>query len=295
MSRLRLPIVVCACCLFWAFLGALLGAFVLHALAGLILGLLFGIGYTVIGSMAAEKFPLDVWDAKLLENSWAPNLYEMLHELCATTGMELPTLYSIPVAEPNAFVVAGRDGHTTMVVTNGLTRQLEKPEVQAVAALMMARLATDVMPGWTIAATLAGLPLQLGLGCLGKKGQGWLGNLLLAAFAYPAAGLVRLAYSEGIIIAADHHAAHLAESPGALESALAKIEAASRTGEAQATPHNPATALLFAAPPRVIATANQPFWRRALAGFPPQGPDAAERAVRFLRESVSAPVPIEPA
>ncbi len=90
------------------------------------MGLLFGIGYTVIGAWAAEKFPLDVWDAKLLENAWAPNLYEMLHELCAKMDMALPTLYSIPRPEPNAFVVAGRDGDTAIIVTDGLTRHLEQ-------------------------------------------------------------------------------------------------------------------------------------------------------------------------
>lgn len=78
MSRLRLPFVVCVCCLFWAILGAALGAIFRHAVAGLILGLLFGVIYVVTGCGAAEKFPLDVWDAKLLESVHAPKLYEMI-------------------------------------------------------------------------------------------------------------------------------------------------------------------------------------------------------------------------
>ena len=118
-----------------------------HPLGGMIWGLLFGIGYVVFGSWAAEKFPSDILGAKLLENEWAPNLYEMLHELTAKMEVPLPTLYSVPLAKPNAFVVAGREGNTAIVVTNGLTRHLEKPEVQAVAALMMARLATGVDAG----------------------------------------------------------------------------------------------------------------------------------------------------
>lgn len=282
MSRFRLPIVVCACCLFWAFLGALLGLLFRHALGGLIFGLLFGIAYTVIGGWASEKFPLDVWGAKLLENAWAPNLYEMLHALCATTRMELPTLYSIPRQEPNAFVIAGRDGDTAIVVTNGLTRLLEKDEVQAVAALMMARLATNAMPAWTIASTLAGLPLHLGMTLRGKRGLSWLGTGILTLFVYPAAGLLRLAWSQSVVIAADYHAAHLAERPGALESALVKIEAAWAGAGDQAMAGNPATALLFAVAPRLTPSAGDPLWQRTLSAFPARQPDAAARALRFL-------------
>lgn len=293
MSRLRLPLVVCACCLFWAFLGALLAAFFRHALVGLVLGLLFGIGYTLIGFLASEKFPLDVWGAQLLENAWAPNLYEMLHALCAKTDMPLPTLYHIPRPEPNAFVVAGRDGNTAIIVTTGLTRHLEKTEVQAVAALMMARLATEVMPVWTIAATLSGMPLHLGLILRQRRGLVWLGTAILAVFAYPAAGLARLAWHEGIITAADYHAAHLAESPGALETALAKMEAAWTGDEEQAAAGSPATAFLFAVPPLAMPPAGASFWRRALAAFPYRHPNAAERGLRFLGEP--APLPTEPA
>ena len=292
MSRLRLPLVVCACCLFWAFLGALLAAFFRHALGGLIVGLLFGIGYTLAGVGAAEKFPLDVWGAQLLENAWAPNLYEMMRELCAKTDLALPTLYSIPRPEPNAFVVAGRDGNTAIIVTAGLTRHLESAEVHAVAALMMARLATGVMLAWTITATLAGLPLHLGLSLQKKRGLAWLGTAILAVFAYPAAGLARLGWNEGIIAAADYHAAHLVEWPGALETALAKMEAA-WTGDAeQVAAGNPATSFLFATPP-LAAVPAVTFWQRALAVFPYRSPNAAERAIRFLGEP--ATLPAEPA
>ncbi len=44
---------------------------------------------------------------------------------------------------------------------------------------MMARLATGAMPAWTIAATLAGLPLHLGMILRRKRGLAWLGTALL--------------------------------------------------------------------------------------------------------------------
>ena len=286
MSRLRLPLVFFACCLFWALLGFIFGAVFQHAVAGMIWGLIFGVGYVVFGSWAAEKFPSDICGAKLLENEWAPNLYEMLHDLSAKMEVPLPTLYSVPFAQPNAFVVAGRDGDTAIIVTNGLTRDLEKHEVYAVAALMMARLATNTMPTWTIASTLAGMPLHLGLILRRRPGLEWLGNFFLGAFALPAAGLARLAWDEGVVTAADFHAAHLSESPEALKSALYKIELAwtTKLSTAEAnddTEVNPAIALLFAAPPLAHAGADAGWWPRLQTRFPSVRLDTAARAARF--------------
>ena len=285
MSRLRLPLVICVCCLFWAALGAALGAIFHHALGGLILGLLFGIGYVVFGSWAAEKFPLDVWDANLLENVHAPKLYEMIQALCERVGMETPILYYSTRSEPNAYVIERREGDPVIVVTNGLTRHLDKDEVQAVMALMIARLATGAMPTWTVTSTLAGLPLQLGLSLRRLKLDG-LGNALLLVFAYPAAALARLGWDVKVVTAADHHAVHLAEMPGALGSALIKIEAGQSEDVAWAG--NPATAMLFAAPPLPAPPSDAPTWRRVLSLFPSFGPDVAARTAR-LPSSAAGP------
>jgi len=286
LSRLRLPLVVCACCLFWAGLGALLGAISHHALVGLILGLLFGIAYVAVGAAAAEKFPLDVWDANLLESIHAPKLYEMIQALCERVDIEVPILYYSTRPEPNAYAMERRENDPVIVVTNGLTRHLDKEEVQAVMALMIARLATGVMPTWTVTSTLAGLPLQMGLG-LRRRGQEGLGGALVLAFAPAAAALAWLGWDAKVVTAADHHAAHLADQPEALKSALIKIEAGQ--GEDIAWAGNPATAILFAAPPLPIPPADAPPWRRALAAFPSRRPDVAARMARLSSSATNPP------
>ncbi len=279
MSRLRLFLGVSACGLFWAVIGAVLGAFFRHPLGGFVCGLIFGVVYVVSCSWASNKYPGDVWNAALLENIHAPNFYEMLQALCDRTGQALPTLYFIPRPEPNAFVSAGRDGETTVVVTSGLTRHLEKDEVQATLALMMARLSTGAMPGWTFAATLAGVPVQAGFALQRRPGLSWLGLAILSVFAFPAAALMRLVWDEGVVTAADYHAAHLAEQAGSLGRALEKI-AAGLTEEGSDA-GSPATALLFAVPPLLPLVPGAPFWRRGLEWFPFRQPDAAARAARF--------------
>ena len=288
MSRLRFFLGVCACVLFWALLGAVLGVLLRHPLGGFVCGLLFGVIYTASCFWASDKYPGDVWGAKLLENVNAPHLYEMLHALCGRTGQALPTLYFIPSQQPNALVSAGRDGETTLLVTAGLTRQLEKDEVQAVLALMMARLATGAMSRWTVAATLAGVPVQTGLTLQRRNGLAWLGTAILSVFAYPSAALTRLVWDEGTITAADVHAAHLTEQRGSLERALKKMESgiASAGGDAG----SPSTALLFAVPPLPAPDPAAPFWQRSLALFPYRQPDVAARAARFA-DVVPAPPP----
>ena len=290
MSHLRFVLGVCACVLFWAVLGAVLGALLRHPLGGFVWGLLFGVIYTASCFWASDKYPGDVLGATLLENVTAPHLYEMLHALCGRTGQALPTLYFIPSQQPNALVSAGRDGETAVLVTSGLTRHLEKDEVQAVLALMMARLATGAMSRWTTAATLGGVPLQAGLSLQRWRGLEWLGTALLFVFAYPCAALTQLVWDEGTVTAADVHAAHLAEQAGSLKRALKKIEAGMlQEGAADSV----ATALLFAVPPLPRPDADAPLWQRGLALFPYREPDVEARAVRFA-DVVPAPPP-EPA
>ncbi len=285
MSHLRLPVVVCVCCLFWAALGVLFGAIFRHTLFGLILGLITGLLYVTIGIFAADKFPLAVWDAKLLESDGAPKLYEMLNDLCAKADMDLPAVFSSSQLEPNAFAVSRRDGGPAIVLSSGLTRSLERDEVQAVMALMIARIATGEMGSWSITSTLSGLPLHLGLSCLRRPGFEGLGAVLLTVFSYPCAALAWLGWNVAAVTASDYHALHLAEQPGTLQSALAKIEKG--IGEETTRMGNPATAMLFAVPPIPASPAGAPLWSQALAAFPFRVPDVAARSARLLNGPIT--------
>lgn len=295
MPRLRLPLVVCACVLFWTILGLLAGALFHHGRVGLVGGLIFGLAYVLLGLTSTDYFAVAAWNAKLLENSQAPKLYEMLQEICERADMDVPLLFSYTHKEPNAFVVSRRDGDPVLAVSSSLTRVLAREEVAATLALMVARLATGSMATWNGAATLAGMPLLAGMRLRNRPLWGWLGTGLLTVFAAPAASLVRLGWDERLWVAADGHAAHLAESPAALESALRKIEA-ERT-EAGGLSGNPATEILFAVPPLPEPLPDAPFWRQMLARLPGRRPEATGRAKRFqetFQETFSAAASLEP-
>lgn len=252
MSQLRSFLAVFVCGLFWTLLGLLLGAIFRHPWLGLTVGLLFGIFYTLFGSWAAEKFPLDVWEARMLSQDQAPNAYEMLLEISEKTDTPLPTLYTCPRPDVNAFVVAGRDGGQAVVMSLGVTRQLDRSEVQAILALLMARLATGLMPGWTVTATLAGMPLYLGTRLQERPLTAWLGKAILAVFTPLTRELLRLGCDPAVILAADVHAVHLADEPDALPTALAKIEAAALEKAETSAPPVPGglgTDCLFVVPP----------------------------------------------
>ncbi len=226
MPHLRSFLAVFVCGAFWTLLGLLLGALFRHPWLGFSGGLAFGLGYCLFGSWAAEKFPLDVWEARMLTQDQAPNAYEMLLELSEKTDTPQPTLYTCARPDTNAFVVAGREGSRAVVMSLGVTRRLERSEVQAILSLLMARLATGAMPGWTVTATLAGLPLYLGARLKAQPALAWLGSGLIAVFTPLGQALLQFGCDPGVVLAADVHAAHLAEEAGALPSALAKIEAA---------------------------------------------------------------------
>lgn len=252
MSQLRSFLVVFVCGLFWVLLGLLVGAIFRYPWLGLTTGLVFGIGYCLFGSWAAEKFPLDVWEARLLSQDQAPNAYEMLLALSEKTDTPLPALYTCPRPDVNAFVVAGRDGSQAVVMSLGVTRHLDRSEVQAVLSLLTARLATGAMPGWTVTATLAGMPLYLGKRLKEKPATAWLGRGIQTVFTPLTQALLRLGCDPAVLLAADVHAVHLADEPDALPAALAKIEAVALEKAETSAPLAPGglgTDCLFVVPP----------------------------------------------
>lgn len=276
MSQLRSYLAVFVCGLFWTLLGLLLGAIFRHPWLGLTAGLMFGIFYTLFGTWAAEKFPLDVWEARLLSQDQAPNAYEMLLELSEKTDTPQPTLYTCPRPEVNAFVVAGRDGSQAVVMSLRMTRQLERSEVQAILALLMARLATSQMPGWTVTATLAGMPLYLGKRLKENSATAWLGLGIQAVFMPLTRELLRLGCDPAVVLAADVHAVHLADEPDALPTALAKIEAAALEKSETSAPLAPGglgTDCLFVVPPFGVSEVAARM-ERAAAAIP--APDSEE-------------------
>lgn len=282
-------------CIFWCLLFAVLFIPIHASAIGAFFGLLIGVVYWMMCAWASEKFMLDLYGAQPITSDLAPNLVEMVQSLCDDAGLEMPLLYSAPLTEPNAFAVTRGNRTPCIVLTNGLSQHLSKEEVRAVIALMLQRLAHPAAPVWTVAATLAGLPLYAA--CSGtlhdtfkdrfavdeKTGMTVIDRIVLACIVPPCAAAMRLAISPKQLAVADFHAAAMAGA-AELSSALNKISAGVPKTWWGGSPYNPATAMLFAVPPVSIPGPLEDyptaFCRRAQAAFavPLLGADERRRA-----------------
>ncbi len=295
-NRLRLALMVLAWLLFWVVIGCLLGLLLRVIWLGIIFGVVIAIAYASFSQWGAQKFILDLYDAELLESDAAPNLYTMVAELSEQAGIEPPLVYTVPIHAPNAFAIGRTEGSGTIGITNGLTLSLEKEEVRAIIALMIARIAGGEATLWAIAATLAGQPLNWArsagvndtvydrLSIDPNEAMTVIGKVLLSVSIPPCAASLRIGFDPSAVTAADDRAVALTQDSRSLASALRKIQKGLPTTGWGASGYNPATALLFAVPPlppEGTLTAQSSFWIRAQRSFPYQKPDATERGTRL--------------
>ncbi len=179
-------------------------------------------------------------------------LVNVVEEMAIAAGLPKPKVYVIDDPDPNAFATGLDAPHACIAVTSGLLAALNREELQAVVGHEMAHVRNlDVRLMTTIAA-LAGVIVLMsdGLGRAlrgglfsgkggGKKGGGagaialvllvlWLISLILAPLIVR---LMAMAVSRKREFLADATSAELTRNPGALASALRKIDDATAPTE----------------------------------------------------------------
>ena len=222
---------------------------------------LIGVVVTVIAAIAAwvswRKGPQQVlWSTGAREVT-APQSFEekqlvdVVEEMAVATGLPRPKVYVIDDQDPNAFAT-GRDPPSACIaVTTGLLGIVNREELQAVVAHEMGHVRNLDVRLMTLIAALVGVIVVLsngmgrllrggggrGLGLLGGRGRGkasgplliaaavvfvlWLITLILAPFI---SRIMAMAVARDREYLADATSAELTRNPGALASALEKIE-----------------------------------------------------------------------
>jgi heat shock protein HtpX len=178
---------------------------------------------------------LRLYRAREIEPRHLPEVLRVLAALAERAGLErVPRLYYVPSTMLNAFAVGERDD-AVIEVTDGMLRTLDLRELSGVLAheishirnrdlwlMGIADLAgrlTRLMTLFGLALLFVGLPLWLG----GAVSVPWL-LIPLLVFAPQITTLLQLALSRAREFDADLDAAGLTGDPGALASALAKLE-----------------------------------------------------------------------
>ena len=219
-----------------------------------------GVVITVIAAIAAwvawRKGPQQVlWSTGAREVT-APQTFEekqlvdVVEEMAVATGLPKPKVYVIDDPDPNAFTTGRDPASACIAATTGLLAVLNREELQAVVAHEMGHVRNFDVRLMTLIAALVGVIVVLsngmgrllrggggrGLGLLGGRGRKASGPLLIAALivfvlwvitlilAPFISRIMAMAVSRDREYLADATGAELTRNPGALASALQKIE-----------------------------------------------------------------------
>jgi heat shock protein HtpX len=196
-----------------------------------------------IGSyFAGDKLVLAASGAKLVDETSAPQLMNVVREMTIAANVPMPRVYLIDDTAPNAFATGRDPKHASIAITTGLLQKLDREELQGVIGHELSHvrnldirfsLLVGVMVGSV--ALLADFFLRFTFWGGGRRsssdrgGGGGLQALLfvvaivLAILAPIAARLVQLAVSRQREYLADASSVELTRNPAGLEQALAKI------------------------------------------------------------------------
>ena len=213
---------------------------------------LFAMLFNFITYWYSDKIVLSWYNARIVDETEAPELYAIVRNLAERAGLPMPRVAIIPSETPNAFATGRNPKHAVVAVTQGLLRILNRDELEGVLGHELTHIKNrDILIG-TIAAAMAGAIMQLAywarwIAIFGsyddRDGDNIIAAILVAVLAPIAAMLIQAAISRSREFLADEGGAKLSGKPWALASALLKIEQAVRYRPMREG--NPATAHMF--------------------------------------------------
>jgi heat shock protein HtpX len=220
---------------------------------GMLIALVLAAGTNLFAYWNADRLVLGAYGARPLTRAETPRLFEIVTALAQRAGIPEPRLYVIDSAQPNAFATGRDPAHAAVAVTRGLLDALDETEIAAVIGHELSHVVHRDTLTMTVTATVAGAIGMLANFAffLGPRdGErdaplGVFGALLVAILAPAAALLVQMAISRTREYEADRRGAEIGGDPGALASALRKIESLARRSTVAGAELNPATAHLF--------------------------------------------------
>ncbi|MDZ7628530.1 MAG: M48 family metallopeptidase [Parvularculaceae bacterium] len=182
--------------------------------------------------------------AKPVTRAEAPELYNLLENLCISRGLPMPKLSIIDTPAMNAFASGVSDKNYAITVTRGLVERLDKREIEAVLAHELTHIRNRDVRLLIIAVIFVGIfsffgemifrntfrtGVRIGGHSSGRKGDSRGGGILiliaiaLIVIAYVLAMVIRFALSQKREFLADAGAVDLTRDPDAMISALNKI------------------------------------------------------------------------
>ena len=239
-------------------LGALTGLLMLiggliHGRGGVFIAFIFAMILNFGSYWFSDKIVLKMYHAQEVSESSAPDLFSIVRNLALKARLPMPRVYIIPEETANAFATGRNEKHAVVAVTEGITKILNKKELEGVIAHELSHIKNRDMLIGSIAATLAGAIVMLahmaqwaaifgGGRSDDDDGGGIIGLIAMAILAPIAAALIQMAISRSREYLADASGAGITKNPYGLAGALEKLSRASQTIPMDA---QPSTAHLF--------------------------------------------------
>ncbi|MCB0078104.1 MAG: zinc metalloprotease HtpX [Anaerolineales bacterium] len=193
--------------------------------------LIFAVVMLAVQYFFSDKLVMASSGAQEVSPQQAPELHAIVDRLVQAADLPKPKVAVVRSAMPNAFATGRSPSHATVVVTEGLLRTLNGPELEAVLAHELAHIKNRDVAVITIAsffATVAQFVLRFGAyGGAGRRRNNDGGGFILffgaSILTWVISFFLIRALSRYREYAADRGAALLTGSPAALMSALTKI------------------------------------------------------------------------
>jgi heat shock protein HtpX len=217
---------------------------------GMLIALLVGGGMNVWAYWFSDKMVLKMYNARQVDATTSPYLYNMVRELAHRANMPMPKVYIIDEAQPNAFATGRNPEDAAVAATSGIMRMLSERELRGVMAHELAHVKNRDILISTMSATVAGaisMLAQFGMffGGRGDNRPHPALQILVMILAPMAAMIIQMAISRTREFGADRGGAEISGDPEALASALAKIEAYAKGIPMHAAEQHPETAQMM--------------------------------------------------
>ena len=184
----------------------------------IILGTMFATVYCLISYFASSRVALGVSGAKRIEKSQAPDLFNLVENLCIANGQTMPAVYVIDDASPNAFATGRDPEHASIAFTTGILKLLTREELEGVVAHELSHIKNYDIRVMTIVVVLVGLIsliadilIHLRIRGSDKNNAGLILMLIGIALA-----ILSPIFAKGIQLAISRSREYLADASGAL-------------------------------------------------------------------------------
>jgi heat shock protein HtpX len=209
---------------------------------GLMIALVFAAIMNLIGYWFSDKIALAMSGAQPVSETEAPQLYQIVRELCLRAELPMPRLFVIPSDTPNAFATGRNPEHAAVAVTSGIVNILNRDELEGVLSHELAHVKNRDILISSVAAVIAGAISQLAhmaqwamiFGGMSRDRDdeggsgGLMGGLAMMIVGPIAAMLIQMAISRSREYQADATGARICGKPQSLANALLKLETANR-------------------------------------------------------------------